>query len=137
MTSRSHPSPPSEPELMLMQIDLKTLLQHYEKLQSEIHEAELQLALVEAGALDPAVAEAKRAVAETENARPEVVEHARRRYSEYKQVEVERLKARHHVLLARAYETREKASTLAKELARRTKDAPLSHPQPQFSTPQG
>ena len=55
---------PADPETMLLQIDLKVTLQHYEKLRTEAGEAELQLVLGEAGTPDPAIGEARKALAE-------------------------------------------------------------------------
>lgn len=112
----------ADPETMLMQIDLKVALRQYERLQSDLYEAELQLALVENGALDTAAAEARQALAKTEysEAPREEVERARKRYSDSKLVEVDRLKARLIVLKETAKVTRDKANAIAKALATRT-----------------
>ena len=130
-------SPPSDPETMLMQIDLKVTLQHYEKLRTEAGEAELQLALGEAGTPDPAIKEARMALAEmkerekSQRVSKEELDEAEKNYKIAEAWAEEKLKRRYQVLTDMAARARAEARKLATELAKRTKDAALIHPQPQ------
>ena len=130
-------SPPSDPETMLMQIDLKVTLQHYEKLRTEAGEARLQLALGGAGTPDPAVEEARKALTEmnerekSKSVSKEELDEAEKNYKIAEARAAENLKRRYQVLTEMADRARMEARELAKELAKRTKDAALIHPQPQ------
>ena len=130
-------SPPSDPETMLMQIDLKVTLQQYEKLRTEAGEAELQLALGGAGTPDPAVGEARKVLAEIEEREKSKsvtkgeLQTAHENYQLAEAWAEEKLKRRYQVLTDMAARARAEARKLATELAKRTKDAALIHPQPQ------
>ena len=51
-TGQSAPAVAVDAEVMLMQIDLKVLLQHYEKLRTELYDVEFQWALARTESLD-------------------------------------------------------------------------------------
>ena len=135
---------PSDPELMLMQIDLKVTLQQYEKLRTEAGEAELQLALGEAGTPDPSIEEAHKALAEIrEKDKSKRVPEKELKEAEdnCKMAEIraeEKLKRRYQVLTDMASRARAEARLLATELAKRAEQAAPIHPQPkpQPSAPQ-
>ena len=121
-------SPPSDPETMLMQIDLKVTLQQYEKLRTEAGEAELQLALGEAGTPDPAIKEARMALAEMkerEKSQRVTKEELKEADDNCKIAQIraeENLKRRYQVLTEMAARARADAHKLATELAKHAKE---------------
>ena len=118
----------SDPETMLMQIDLKVTLQQYEKLRTEAGEAELQLALGEAGTPDPAVGEARKALAEmkerekSKSVSREELKEADDNYKIAQRRAEDNLKLRYEVLTKMANRARAEARLLATELAKHAKE---------------
>jgi hypothetical protein len=113
----------SNPERMLMEIDFKVLLRHYEKLKTEIGETEVQLALAEAGELDATMMDAAKELALVENdktASKEDLDRAQRRYKESLAREHDRLRSRLQVLETIVRNVRKEAEFLAQELTKRT-----------------
>lgn len=113
----------ANPKRMLMEIDLKVLLRHYEKLKTEIGETEVQLALARAGDQDAVMTDAAKALAAVENdkgATKEDLERARDRYAVAITKELDRLKMRLQVLTELNAMVRKEAEVLAQELAKET-----------------
>lgn len=134
---------PSDPDLLILQVELKVTLQQYEKLRTEAAEAELHLELGDAAASDPAVEEARKALAEikakdkSQRVTKEELTEAKITYEIAEKRAFENMKHRHEVLRSMAVRARDDAHRLADTLAKRAKDAARIPPQPQFSTPQG
>lgn len=113
----------SDPERMLIEIDLRVLLQSYEKLKTELRETELQMALIKVGAFDLATVDAKKALADKENDKTITqadLEVAKKKYEESMSREQDRIRSKIQVLELLAADTRHEATRVAKELAERT-----------------
>jgi len=111
----------ANPRRMLMEIDLKVLLRHYEKLKTEIGETEVQLALASAGDQNAAMTEAAKALAAVENNKSvtkDDLEKAKVTYGKAIAREHDRLKMRLQVLTDFSSMARKEAEALAQELAK-------------------
>jgi hypothetical protein len=122
-------SPGADAQQLLGEIDLRVLLQHYEKLKTEIQQTKLQMALQEAGAVDPATADAAKELAAKQydkTATPEEKDMARKKYEESVRTESEKIKTRFQVLENLADTTRKEVEVLAGVQAARAQAIP--HP---------
>jgi len=123
-----------DPERMLMEIDLRVLLQSYEKLRTELRESELQMALIEVGAFDLATVDAKKALADKENDKTVTqadLELAKKKYEDSMRREQDRIKSKIQVLDELAARTRVEAKAVAKDLMERPQnEAKPAPPQP-------
>jgi hypothetical protein len=117
----------TDPERMILEIDLRVLLQHYEKVKTELNETKLKLALVEGGALDLESAEAKQEFLVKKSykgATREELEEIDQKHDRSLLKEQEKMKARVEVLENVAATTRKQAAALAEDLAKRTTGEP-------------
>ena len=110
-------SPTTDFRQLVGEIDLRVLLQHYEKLKTELQETQLQMALHEAGALEPAATQSDK------NMTPGERDAALKKHEESMLIETKRLRARFEVLHLLADTTRKEAEALAAELAARRNSA--------------
>ena len=134
------PALPIDPEMMLLQIDLKVALQHYEKVKTELSGLPLQAELARFGdgpGRSPIADERKalRKKQEDPATTKEELQAAEQRVREALEADGEKWRSRRSLLAEEADRFRRQIQELAKEINQRAKDSAASKLQPAAPQP--